>query len=236
MNKTTILLRSIARRLGLTRLVRAILPARDYEQAFSDRMMSSIRAGDVVWDIGANVGVYTLKFMDAVQGTGSVVAFEPSPQTARLLQQNVEKSVHRNAKVVTAAIGDFNGTAPMLISEAATSPTNRLCVEHDSDDGRTVTVPVYTGDSIRQQMQLPIPAIIKIDVEGFEKECLDGMPSILSDPQLRAVFVEIHFGILEQRGMRFVPAAIERCLVEKGLQVTWVDSSHIAATRHEHAG
>ena len=60
-------LRSVGRRLGLTGVLVRVL-ARDYEERFSAAMLKSIEPGEVVWDVGANVGFYTTRFADRVRG------------------------------------------------------------------------------------------------------------------------------------------------------------------------
>jgi Methyltransferase FkbM domain len=52
----------------------------------------------------------------------------------------------------------------------------------------------------------PMPNVVKIDVEGYEPEVINGMPNILSN--VRAAFIEVHFSILESKGMLQHPAAI----------------------------
>jgi len=80
MNILTIRLRSLGRRLGIHRLVyniRARLnPDRSYEDRCSKALQDTILPGDVVWDIGANVGFYTGKFCDLVGPHGHVIAFD----------------------------------------------------------------------------------------------------------------------------------------------------------------
>jgi hypothetical protein len=75
------------------------------------------------------------------------------------------------------------------------------------------------------------PNLLKIDVEGFEEEVLAGMKSLLAAPELRAVFLEVHFAILESRGRSDAPLRIEKLLRDNGLIPNWVDGSHIVAKR-----
>jgi hypothetical protein len=75
------------------------------------------------------------------------------------------------------------------------------------------------------------PNLLKIDVEGFEEEVLKGMELLLAAPQVRAIFLEVHFEILESRGRSEAPLRIEKLLRSNGLMPRWVDSSHIVAKR-----
>src|SRR5208337_2172509 len=67
----------------------------------------------------------------------------------------------------------------------------------------------------------PRPNVMKIDVEGFEEEVLTGMPRVLADPRLRAIFLEVHFALLEQRGKTTAPLRIERTLREYKFRTKW---------------
>ncbi len=190
--------------------------------------MNAIRPGDVVWDIGANVGFYTRKFLSAVGPDGTVVAFEPAPESAAALpaQEEFEATVC----IVNAALGDSTGNASMHVEVDQTSPTNRI-LESPADTPSAVTVKIYRADDAWKQLELPTPNVIKLDVEGFEADCISGMHDLLEAAELRAIYIEVHFGILAQRGQQFAPVEIEKTLKRKGFSVRWVDASHIEAVR-----
>ena len=71
-------LRRISRKLGLNRLVGALIHRSDYEHHFSTAMLKAIQAGDIIWDVGANIGYYTKQFSELVGVSGRVFGFEPS--------------------------------------------------------------------------------------------------------------------------------------------------------------
>jgi hypothetical protein len=84
--------RALGQRLGILRpIVRAFrwLLSKSYEEQFHRSLLDAIHPGDLVWDIGANVGVYTFLFADRVGPSGAVVAFEPSPRPYATLQAAV---------------------------------------------------------------------------------------------------------------------------------------------------
>jgi hypothetical protein len=83
------------------------------------------------------------------------------------------------------------------------------------------------GDDLAALWQ---PAVVKIDVEGYEIEVIRGMRRVLGG--VRALFVEIHFQVLEERGMLQGPAALVKDLNRLGFsRIEWPDASHIAAFR-----
>ncbi len=76
----TVRLRRAGRRMGLTRIVAGFAGRRHYEQKFRHAMLNTIRPGDIIWDVGANVGHYSTVFSDVVGSIGRVFAYEPSPR------------------------------------------------------------------------------------------------------------------------------------------------------------
>jgi hypothetical protein len=75
------------------------------------------------------------------------------------------------------------------------------------------------------------PNAIKIDVEGFEYEVLNGLGDYLRAVELRLIGIEVHFEILNNRGFEKAPILIEKMLTDSGFFVRWPDPSHIVAIR-----
>ena len=233
MNNLVIKARSIGRRVGLRRLYYRIFPRRTYEGKFHNAIFEELQAGDLVWDVGANVGLYTKMFAEKTGATGRVFAFEPAPKPySELCRQTREYPWVRNEQL---ALSDSDGASQLVVYEAETHSTfHHLRWEaEETTMASSVEVKVMRGDSYWSSSRMT-PNVLKIDVEGFEEEVLAGMNGLLAAPELRAVFVEVHFQILEERGRAKAPLRIEKLLRSKGLRPTWVDGSHIAAKR-EHA-
>ena len=89
------------------------------------------------------------------------------------------------------------------------------------------------ADDVLSAAGLPQPNVMKIDVEGAERDVVDGMEAILAAPALRLVYIEIHFGILARRGRPDDAHLIEASLKRHGYTLSWNDASHILAVRHE---
>lgn len=210
--------RSIIRKAKLTGLanrIRMLWHRDDYEDRFADVLLASIRPQDCVWDIGANVGYYTERFSKLAQ---RVVAFEPVTENCR----QIESKMLSNVDCIPVALGDAPGEAPMFVSGQFSS-----IVLSPSPKAPTRNVRVERGDD---QTSLPRPAVVKIDVEGYEVEVVRGMQSILRG--VRALFIEVHFQVLEDRGMKHAPSTLVQDLKRLGFaRVEWPDASHIAAFR-----
>jgi FkbM family methyltransferase len=156
-----------------------------------------------------------------------VLAFEPSPATLAILRSRCGNLL--NVELVNVALSDADGLAHFHESGAEGDPNNGLL--HASASGSVVEVAVRRGDSLCRERSNVVPNCIKIDVEGFEKEVLDGLSATLRSSHVRNVFVEVHFQILASRGLSEAPAHIKRLLTECGFHVMWVDPSHLIAER-----
>ena len=224
----------MARRLGLLGFAQTILHTigfedknAQYEECFENAMIDDLRVGENVWDIGANVGKYTSKFLDAVGGNGRVVAFEP----IRCNYDRIRAAVgdRPNCKLLNIALGDVNGTAQIEVGPGEFPTTSRLT--NGAGDDQANCVELATGDSVAQQHMGWHPHVMKIDVEGFELEVLRGMSQLLKNPELRTIFCEVHFGLLEERGMPLAPIEITSLLEQEGFCIHWIDRSHLKASR-----
>jgi FkbM family methyltransferase len=140
-----------------------------------------LRPGDVFYDVGANVGSYSM--LAAVAGA-RVHAFEPSPGTASILRRNIDAN-RLDGRVVVheCALGSESGEA---IMSRETDTTNHILAEGEAA-GCTDRVAVQTLDSIFDDQ---FSSIVKIDVEGFESEVLKGSTLALASPSLRGVLME----------------------------------------------
>lgn len=158
-----------------------------YEQGKFEAVLDPIRPGDVVFDLGAHQGLYTLAMMQRVGAGGRVVAFEPCPASFRVLRRNLDLNPER-ARVVLEplAVAGTSGTTELWVDEAdltSSSLTSRA--------GRPVRVETVSLDDYCARTGLR-PRHLKIDVEGAELDVLRGAEALLrSTPGLR-LHLEVH--------------------------------------------
>src|SRR3990167_1916537 len=103
-----------------------------YEEYETELIQKEIQKGDVVLDIGANIGYYTLIFAKLVGENGKVFAFEPDPTNFDLLKQNVENNGYKNVVLDRKSVSDKNGRLKLFLSEDNLAD-HRI---YDSKDGR----------------------------------------------------------------------------------------------------
>jgi FkbM family methyltransferase len=176
--------------------------------------------------VRANVGYYTRSFSELVGDAGSVFAFEPSPTNFARLSAACGR--HANVRMLNCGLGSKDGQLPFQQGTDDLGATSRVV---DPAVGGSILVNVRTGTTLIETGAALSPNAIKIDVEGYELEVLEGLGAHLSAPDLRLIGVEVHFGILKSRGIPDAPRRIERLLRENGFAVSWPDASHILATR-----
>lgn len=223
-NPTVQALRRFLRRLGLTRPIAKMLGGQSYEARFDDAMMAAIGDARTVWDIGANAGLYTRKFANAINQDGLVIAFEPSPRSAENLRSI--NSSGSEIKVQQVALSDSAGEVFFEASSSGPGTTDRI-VDYETE----TRVAVTTADNLVFEDGWKTPDFVKIDVEGFEIDVLKGMTRLLKEKPPRDIFVEIHFTALDERGFKNAPREIESLFKLHGYQVEWPDNSHIHASK-----
>lgn len=135
-----------------------------------------VKKDSVVWDVGANVGVFSMAAA-SIALNGAVLAIEPDPWLAGLVQKSCEHSENQNLviNVLSTALSNTPGTARLVVAERGRA-SNYL----EEYSGRSQTggerqrhiVPVLTLDLLAES--LPAPSLIKIDVEGAEWAVLQG--------------------------------------------------------------
>jgi FkbM family methyltransferase len=201
---------------------------RGYEENFRAAMFGCICPGDCVWDVGANIGLYSELFAAAVGPAGKVISFEPSPDCVAIIEERRESSaIGTSWEVIAGALSDKDGDAWLSVADGSTAPGNHLA---NSAGASTVPVRMYRADSLVAAGHTA-PSVIKVDVEGFEGEVLDGMTSLLYLPSLRAICVEVHFRALNERGKPQEPTRLVRLAEAHNFSVKWTDVSHFVAQR-----
>ena len=159
-----------------------------YEPDVWHHLMQSVRPGDVVADVGAYIGLYTLAMGRRVRPGGRVIAFEPEPDTFVDLERHVAlNSLSDVVEPYEAAVGVKDGLvafAPGRGSESRVITDSGTLAE--KLNVRAVRLDSHLGDGRLD--------ILKIDVEGYEEAVLRGAERTLRDPRRRprAIYIEVH--------------------------------------------
>jgi FkbM family methyltransferase len=173
--------------------------------------INNFNDSDVLWDIGANVGIYSLY---AALRKLTVVSFEPSPSNYYLLSRNIE--INKMDDRISAICIAFNDTTRLdafyMVNTHLGGAQSSFGEAIDSR-GKPFTASLkqatigFSIDDFVQQFNPPFPNHIKIDVDGNESKIIKGAKSTLSDTRVKSVLVELNreredwIELIEKAGM-----------------------------------
>lgn len=184
-----------------------------YEPFETELIKKEIKPGDVVLDIGANIGYYTLIFAKLVGGNGKVYAFEPDPTNFTLLNKNVEINGYENVVLVPKAVSNRSGKLKLYLSET-NKGDHRI---YNSYDGRKfVEIEGVKLDEYFKDYSGKID-LIKMDIQGAESIALQGMSELLK--KNKSVKILSEFCPLYLKGAGTEPSEYLKLLLEHGFKL-----------------
>ena len=146
----------------------------------------TLRPGDVVLDLGAHVGYFTLIAARCVGAEGRVYAFEPEPSNYRLLQSNVVRNGYRHVITVPLAVSDRSGTAELRTS-GLDNGQHSLYATGRPERRRQLVRTIRLAEFLATEGIARVDWI-KMDLEGAEEAALRGLGTWLQEcPALRMV-------------------------------------------------
>ncbi|MEO5718837.1 MAG: FkbM family methyltransferase [Chthoniobacterales bacterium] len=164
------------------------------EEAILDRWTTYAGESEVVFDIGANAGIYSLAAA-AANPQATVNAFEPTPQVASHLRSTVStNSLSDRIRVHELAVGAVSGTAAL----------NFFSGERDDNEGmnfvsatgvavKSCPIAVVSLDDFCRRRGIERLDLVKIDVQGAEADVLTGAANLLSNQALGTLFLELNW-------------------------------------------
>jgi FkbM family methyltransferase len=150
------------------------------------------RQGWTCYDVGANVGFFSLILGRLTGPTGQIFAFEPLPDNIARLEHNISLNPGYNIRCLPLAIGKSVGAADFLVAPFSTQG-RLLSVNNDNPVNQmpVISVAITSIDQLVCHDNYPAPNLIKIDVEGAELDVVDGMESVLFKYR-PVLFCELH--------------------------------------------
>lgn len=152
--------------------------AKRTEGVLLSALLDAVDAGTVVYDVGANVGLYACLLG---RMAAEVHAFEPNPHAAADLRRNVASNGLDNVSVHETAVSNTSG--------------RRYLTGHGTPNGRSELSETPTGLAVQSvtldELEAEPPDVVKIDVEGHERDVLEGMAGLLASHR-PVIFCEVH--------------------------------------------
>jgi FkbM family methyltransferase len=155
-----------------------------------------IAAGDVLYDIGANVGAYSLIAVKKPSGAARVFAFEPSyPNVFSLCANIVMNDAANHITPIPFALAGSEGLTVFSLRAMEPGSARHTLGDGPSAEGRPLyrqPVVTFRLDDLVARFGLPLPNHIKLDVDGGELSLLEGAAAVLASPTLQTVLVEVN--------------------------------------------
>ena len=158
-------------------------------------LSKNLKKGMICFDIGANIGYYTLLESKIVGEQGKVVAIEPSPVNFKLLQKNIQDENVTNVELYQIAGGDHDGMIKFFLDPHSNLSRIIKNEEKVPENGQIVEVPIKKLDSFLETLQIKTLDFIRMDVEGYEFNILEGMKNSIKKfkPMIQ---MEVHTSLL----------------------------------------
>ncbi len=190
-----------------------------YEPLETKLFTSHIRPGWVVVDVGANTGYYTALAARAVGPTGRVIAIEPEPENFTLLQKTASCSSPTNISCYQTALSRVTGKAELFLS--ATNKGDHRLAPLPGAHRESININATSLDALVFTHNLPLPNLIKMDIQGAEGLALDGMVDTIKQQDQLILFTEFWPAGLQAIG--YSPAGFLSKLTSLGFSLTEID-------------
>ena len=157
-----------------------------------------------IWDIGANSGTYGI-LAKSVFPDCKVSFFEPIPKAVEMIKQNLSLN-QMDADVFELALGDYDGEGEIFFADGADFATSVTVNQNTTlDQSRSTSMPIKVSraESILVEFNKPSPDLVKLDVETFEPEVLQGFGSLF--PHHSIFLIEILSTLNAEKLARFFP-------------------------------
>lgn len=189
-----------------TEKAKNMIESESHEHSVIEKFVDEIEEDDVVWDIGANVGLYSVP---AGLSASEVHSFEMIRENCKNLKNNARLN-QANITVHCHALGNDNGEIDIEVSSGGEAGTGTSSIGKERSDR---TVPIAKGDSL----DIPSPDVIKLDTEGAEFPILQGMPEHIKST--RAMFIEYHPRHVESGAFDYTMDELEDYIEELGFKI-----------------
>lgn len=195
------------------------------ELPVQEALVRHLHPGQVFYDIGANVGFFTVIGAKLVGPTGLVYAFEPLPENVYALRQNVASNGFHQVTVFVQAVAQSSGYGELFVAHHAGGAT-LSAADVPPDLKSRITVELVAIDELLAQQRLRPPAVVKVDVEGAELAVFQGMAHTIAT--FRPIIIyEIDDGDEQAFGRK--QQACDSFLQQHGYELTLLADSYPGA-------
>ncbi len=156
-------------------------------------LTNTLRAEDVFYDVGANVGAYSLIGAHLLK-SGKILSFEPGFANFATLSKNIIKNSFQEKIIpIQVALSDKNGFTTMHFSTLESGGAKHALIRESLPTSNSLTIQTQSLDDFIEKYGAPAPTLMKIDVDGGEWDVVQGGRRTLLSPSLRSLLIEIDF-------------------------------------------
>jgi FkbM family methyltransferase len=193
------------------------------EGPVQEAMAKHLHSGGVCYDIGANMGFFSLIAARLVGPTGFVSAFEPVAENAASIRENVRLNQFSNINTFEVAVGRTSGEAELLLTDWDGGSTLASSSVKPSEPVSRRNVRVVALDDFIAEKNLRLPTFVKIDVEGLELEVMQGMTKTI-ETAMPILLYEVDDGDREKFLNRWT--ALDKYVQGLGYDIVHLDNSY----------
>lgn len=173
-------------------------------EPFSTRKMTELlKPGDIVMDIGSNIGYYAILEANIVGFNGEVIAIEPVYESFKKLSKNLDINNIKNVKLFNLGISNKSGVEEIFLSNKSNLATFVIKDNMDVKKIKKTSVNVVTVDEFLDKHNI-IPNFLRMDVEGYEINIFKGMDKLLSSKNHLIIFIELHPFLMSEDDSLFI--------------------------------
>ena len=197
--------------------MRYLILAEEYEPAETDLIKKYVKSGMIVFDLGANIGWFTMILSKLVGNSGHVYSFEPDPDYFQTLKENIQLNHLTNVSLFQMGVSNTSGVRNFSLNKEFGTLVIGSKQKKDSLQIETTTL-----DDFCKKNQIKID-FFKMDVEGSEMLVLDGMKeSIKNNPDMKFI-TEFHPNAI--RGVGLSPEIFFEKIKQIGFKITKIPES-----------
>lgn len=178
------------------------------ETAVQEAMVRHLGPGGVFYDIGANLGFFSLLGAHLAGREGRVYAFEAAPDNAEAIRANAELNSLDNIEVIAKAVSAHSGTGRLQIVDDQSWSKLEEYGEHPYTE-KVIEIELVSIDELLEAGALLPPTLVKIDVEGAEIAVIEGMRATI-ERHRPAIICELHgthaefIALMDELGYRLI--------------------------------
>lgn len=194
-----------------------LLQTGSYEPGTDAIFRKWIKPGFTVLDVGANEGYFSILGSLLAGPEGRVVAVEPQARCIEIMKRNLSANGICNCSIIEAALGNADAMTDIQLMPAFNTGASSI-VRNYRWAKRRQRIRTLTGLALSRQTGLSRLDFVKIDVEGYEPEVVEGLLPLLNSGCIRLLLIDFHHSILKQRGIE--AEEIRKKLIGAGMRRT----------------